>query len=178
MQRQQLELVEQEKTVQVVHEILCQTIYKEQLFDFLGALFTNKEKYARYSRKVKIEHFFMSQRFIAIMYPILVQHSNKIGIDVCAILDMYHIKLCGSTKNVSGQAMVPKWIYTRHSDDSLKPQTNSAINYDKKVIMHFCNMCNVEYSTFHTFALKHEHLAYQALESVKSMTIDTITESK
>jgi hypothetical protein len=77
-----------------------------ELFDFVNSLFS-KEKYSKIKNVEKPKHFFMTQRFMSIKYPVVANEFNIIGISYTVILDYWHKQM----SNI--YTTPPNWMYVK-----------------------------------------------------------------
>lgn len=78
-----------------------------ELFDFIKVLFGNKAEYEKLKDYEKSKFFFMTNRFMAISYPVQAQMFNHIKVNQARVLDYWHRNMT----HVFGR--VPDWIYTK-----------------------------------------------------------------
>lgn len=77
-----------------------------ELFDFIKILFTKPKEFSKLKSIEKGKHFFMTNRFFAIKYPMTAQQLNRNGINGSAVVELWSIV-------ASRFGKVPGWIYTK-----------------------------------------------------------------
>lgn len=79
-----------------------------QLFDYVGLVFSNKEKeWEKLKDSDKARNFFMLNRFLSIKYPVQVHHLSLLRINPSSASDYWHHTM----KGLFGST--PKWIYAK-----------------------------------------------------------------
>lgn len=101
------------------------------LFDTMNAFF-DKKKYADITESEKRSHFFMIQRYMSIMQPVIAQGFNRAGMNYAAIVD-YWARYMRANFN-----RMPQVMYTKKEapnepkfDDAVKEKIDK---YDKELI--------------------------------------------
>lgn len=98
------------------------------LFDFIKVLFENPKSYKKISNYDKAKFFFMTNRFMSIMYPMQANAFNNIKITQSVVLDYWQ-------KNMTNiYNKVPKWIFVKGSkkqqtEKTKKLPSEEAIEY-------------------------------------------------
>jgi hypothetical protein len=78
-----------------------------EIFDFIKILFENPKEYTKIKRYEKAKFYFITSRFMSIMYPIQANMFNVVGIDGPGVLDYWHENMSRLYKKV------PSWIYVK-----------------------------------------------------------------
>jgi len=85
-----------------------------ELFDFIRIIFERPGEYARLSRYEKSKHFFMTNRFMSISFPMVASAFNHIRISQPEVMDYWHNSL------IKLYVKVPGWIYCKTSKKGKK----------------------------------------------------------
>lgn len=97
------------------------------LFEFIDTLFS-KEKYAIVPDSIKNKHFFMTQRFMSIRYPMEANNFNVIGINQVIAMDFWHMILAKRfTKK-------PFWIFTKTKKSKDKEKSHKIEKMNLKLV--------------------------------------------
>ena len=97
-----------------------------ELFDFIRVLFANTDEYNKLKRHEKAKFFFMSQRFMSIMFPLQAQAFNHLKISQAEVLDYWHSHLARL------YSRIPDWIRTRTKGkklDKIKWPSDDAVQF-------------------------------------------------
>lgn len=121
-------------------------IHKIDFFPFLDAFFTDTVTYNKLTNKVKMSHYFMTMRTLAIMNPMLCHSLNKI--------QSVHV-LDSIQKNVGNQRKKPDFVYT--SAKAIKAEAEAVdpfSKYDTSILSEYAKYIGIEFKdlkTFYTF---------------------------
>ncbi len=102
----------------------------DKLFDFMAVLFSDDDRYERLNNSDKSKHFFMTNRFFSIKYPIQACNFSVLDINPIGVLDSW--RMIGRRFKKT-----PGWIYTKTKsiksnitkDKKQYVPTQEAINY-------------------------------------------------
>jgi hypothetical protein len=98
----------------------------DKLFDFIAVIFSNDDRYEHLNSGDKQKHYFMTNRFFSIMYPVQACSFSVIDINVVAVCDSWRVIGKRYKK-------VPGWIYTRTKSSTKKKDkyipSQEAIDY-------------------------------------------------
>jgi len=78
-----------------------------KLFDFTKILFTRPDFYKKMKSYEKARHYFMTQRFMSINFPVQANHIQHIKINPSEVLDYWHRALSAMYNRVPG------WMYVK-----------------------------------------------------------------
>jgi hypothetical protein len=80
-----------------------------ELFDLIKTIFKNHKDWDSVSRNDKSRNFFMTNRIMAIQFPLHAHLFNHVKISPDLVLDWWHSFLGNKSKSSSP---APKWIFT------------------------------------------------------------------
>lgn len=89
----------------------------DKLFDFIGVIFADNGEYEKLNNNDKSKHFFMTNRFFSISFPIQACSFSNTGMNPAVVCDCW--RMIGKRYK-----RVPGWIYTK---------TKSSTKKDKKI---------------------------------------------
>jgi len=104
-----------------------------ELFDFIDALFC-KIKYKAVADSDKYKHWYMTNRFLSIRYPIEINNSQIIGLGMknsARMMDFWHNVL---VKHYKSQ---PNWLRTKSG--TKQKVVDVLKSFDKEIISAYCN---------------------------------------
>lgn len=107
----------------------------DKLFDFIGVIFSDDNRYEKLKTKDKIKHYFMTNRFFSIKYPVQACMFSVIDINGSAVCDCW--RAIGKRYK-----RVPGWIYTKTKSSSTKKKSINKEEYipSQEAIDYYLNM--------------------------------------
>lgn len=90
----------------------------DKLFDFIGVIFSDDNRYEKINNKDKVKHYFMTNRFFSIKYPVQACEFSAMDINGAAVCDSW--RMIGRRYK-----RTPGWIYTKTKKISEKKDKKS-----------------------------------------------------
>ena len=99
----------------------------DKLFDFIGVIFSDDDRYERLNNSDKAKHFFMTNRFFSIMFPVQACTFSVLDVNPVGVLDSW--RMIGKRYKKT-----PRWVYTKTKSVNKKEKqayvpTQEAIDY-------------------------------------------------
>lgn len=113
---------------------------KNDLFEVIGSIFTDKQKFSEYSNLTLDRNSFMINRMMAIQYPLQANALNVLNANGADIAKSWNIFLPQQYKN-------PSFIYTKGSKKAQEDKTKKAQMPKKSEIIDYCLTYNISYKT-------------------------------
>ena len=111
---------------------------KNDLFEVIGSIFTNKQKFSEYSNLTLDRNSFMINRMMAIRYPLQANALNVLNANGADIAKSWNIFLPQQYRN-------PSFIYTKGSKKAQEDKTKKAQMPKKSEIIDYCLTYNISY---------------------------------
>lgn len=113
---------------------------KNDLFEVIGSIFTDKQKFSEYSNLTLDRNSFMINRMMAIQYPLQANALNVLNANSADIVKSWNIFLPQQYRN-------PSFIYTKGSKKAQEDKTKKAQMPKKSEIIDYCLTYNISYKT-------------------------------
>lgn len=113
---------------------------KNDLFEVIGSIFTDKQKFSEYSNLTLDRNSFMINRMMAIRYPLQANALNVLNANGADIAKSWNIFLPQQYRN-------PSFIYTKGSKKAQEDKTKKAQMPKKSEIIDYCLTYNISYKT-------------------------------
>ena len=113
---------------------------KNDLFEVIGSIFTDKQKFSEYSNLTLDRNSFMINRMMAIQYPLQANALNVLNANGADIAKSWNIFLPQQYRN-------PSFIYTKGSKKAQEDKTKKAQMPKKSEIIDYCLTYNISYKT-------------------------------
>ena len=113
---------------------------KNDLFEVIGSIFTDKQKFSEYSNLTLDRNSFMINRMMAIRYPLQANALNVLNANGADIAKSWNIFLPQQYRN-------PSFIYTKGSKKAQDDKTKKAQMPKKSEIIDYCLTYNISYKT-------------------------------
>lgn len=113
---------------------------KNDLFEVIGSIFTDKQKFSEYSNLTLDRNSFMINRMMAIQYPLQANALNVLNANGADIAKSWNIFLPQQHRN-------PSFIYTKGSKKAQEDKTKKAQMPKKSEIIDYCLTYNISYKT-------------------------------
>ena len=111
---------------------------KNDLFEVIGSIFTDKQKFSEYSNLTLDRNSFMINRMMAIRYPLQANALNVLNANGADIAKSWNIFLPQQYRN-------PSFIYTKGSKKAQEDKTKKAQMPKKSEIIDYCLTYNISY---------------------------------
>lgn len=108
-----------------------------ELFDFIKVIFTNPKEFSSISNGEKRKQYFMTQRRLAINFPMQANALQHQKINQSAVIDFWHVFLRKQFK------FVPNWMYTKGIKKS-KEIKEKKINVSAELIKEYCKVFKID----------------------------------
>lgn len=113
---------------------------KNDLFEVIGSIFTDKNKFEEYSNLTLDRNAFMVNRMMSIQYPLQANALNVISSNSADIVKSWSVF-------IPQQYRVPSFIYTKGSKKAQEDKNKKAQMPKKSDIIDYCLTYNISYKT-------------------------------
>lgn len=113
---------------------------KNDLFEVIGSIFVDKEKFNEYSNLTLERNSFMINRMMSIQYPLQANALNVINANAADVVKSWAIFIPQQYKN-------PSFIYTKGSKKAQEDKSKKAQMPKKSEIIDYCLTYNISYKT-------------------------------
>lgn len=128
------------------------------LFDFIKLVFTRNPEWEKLSDMDKNRNFFMTNRYMAIKFPVQAHFLSHYRISTSAVMDYWH-------RSLSAQhSSVPSWIYAKTKKREDKEQKRYIPS--EEVITWYCQRNEMSRRDFNTEV---EYIGEIFLDEIKSL---------